>query len=72
MVGPLYLKDALLQLQKLKDQADKAIAQISDEALFAVLDPEANRIALIMKHMQHPARTLEGGRRVEERPDRPC
>src|SRR5438093_12752768 len=46
-----FLDDALLQLRKLKDLADKAIAQIEDEHLFVVLDPEANSIAVIMKHM---------------------
>lgn len=46
-----YLDDTLLQLRKLKTQADKAIAQIDDQQLFALLDPEANSIAIIMKHM---------------------
>jgi hypothetical protein len=46
-----YLDDTLRQLGKLKSQADKAIAQVDDRHLFAVLDPEANSIALIMKHM---------------------
>jgi hypothetical protein len=46
-----YLDDCLLQLRKLKAQADKAIAQIDDERLFALIDPEANSIALIMKHV---------------------
>ena len=51
MVADVFLKDALLQLRKLKEQADKAIAQIGEADLFAILDPEANSIALIMKHM---------------------
>jgi len=46
-----FLDDAMLQLRKLKAQADKAISQTSDEHFFATLDPEANSIALIMKHM---------------------
>ncbi len=46
-----YLDDTLLQLRKLKTQADKAIAQIDDQQLFALLDPEANSVAIIMKHM---------------------
>jgi len=46
-----FLQDAVLQLRKLKAQADKAISQTSDEHFFATLDPEANSIALIMKHM---------------------
>ena len=46
-----YLDDTVRQLRKLKGQADKALAQIRPEDLFATLDPEANSIAVIMKHM---------------------
>ena len=51
MIEQHYLDDSLRQLRKLKAQADKAIAQTSNEHLFSLLDPEANSIALIMKHM---------------------
>jgi len=51
MIERHYLDDCLLQLRKLKTLADKAIDQIEHEHLFAVLDPEANSIAVIMKHM---------------------
>jgi hypothetical protein len=51
MIEQHFLDDALRQLRKLKDQADKAITQTSDEHFFATLDPEANSIALLMKHM---------------------
>lgn len=51
MIDRHYLEDSLLQLRKLKSLADKAIGQIEDEHLFAVLGPEANTIAVIMKHM---------------------
>jgi hypothetical protein len=51
MIERHYLEDSLLQLRKLKRQADKAIGQIDDEQLFAALDPEANSIAVIMKHI---------------------
>ena len=51
MIEQAFLKDAVLQFRKLKAQADKALAQTSDEHYFAALDPEANSIALIMKHM---------------------
>jgi uncharacterized protein DUF1572 len=51
MIEQHFLDDALQQLRKLKEQADKAIGQTSDEHFFATLDPEANSIALIMKHM---------------------
>jgi hypothetical protein len=46
-----YLDDCLVQLRKLKTQADRAIAQIGDQQFFAELDPEANSIALLMKHI---------------------
>ena len=51
MIERHYLDDCLLQLRKLKTLADKAISQTEEEHLFAVLDPEANSIAVIMKHM---------------------
>lgn len=46
-----YLEDTVRQLRKLKSLADKAVAQIQPEHFFAVLDPEANSIAVIMKHV---------------------
>ena len=51
MIEQHFLDDARTQLRKLKELADKAIAQVADADLFAVLDPEANSIAIIMKHM---------------------
>ena len=42
MFEDAYLQDVIVQLQKLKDQADKSVAQISDEQFLATLDPEAN------------------------------
>jgi hypothetical protein len=46
-----YIDDCLFQLRKLKAQADKAIAQVDDTQFFATLDPDANSIALIVKHV---------------------
>jgi hypothetical protein len=46
-----YLDEALHQLRKLRTQADRALAQIDDAHLFAVLGPESNSIAVIMKHV---------------------
>jgi Protein of unknown function (DUF1572) len=46
-----FLDDCLFQLRKLKAQADKAMAQIDDLHFFALLDPDANSIALIVKHV---------------------
>ena len=51
MIEKQFLDDTLLQLRKLKAQADKAVAQITAEDFFAVLGPEDNSIALIMKHV---------------------
>jgi hypothetical protein len=46
-----YLDDCVLQLRKLKAQADKAMAQVDDAHFFALLDADANSIALIVKHV---------------------
>jgi hypothetical protein len=46
-----YLQDALLQLRKLKSQADRALAQVREEDWLTTLDPESNSIAIIMKHV---------------------
>lgn len=51
MIEQHYLDEALHQLRKLKAQADRALAQIRDPDLFAVIGPESNSIAVIMKHM---------------------
>jgi hypothetical protein len=46
-----FLDDCLVQLRKLKTQAEKAMDQIDDEQFVALIDPEANSIALIVKHL---------------------
>lgn len=51
MIEQHYLEDSLFQLRKLKAQADKAMAQVGDAQFFSVLDPDANSIALIVKHV---------------------
>ena len=51
MSGRQILDEALVQLDKLKKLADRAEAQVGDEDFFALLDAEANSIALVMKHM---------------------
>jgi hypothetical protein len=45
------LSAAIDELQKIKKLADKSIAQLSDEQLHATLDPEANSVAVLMRHM---------------------
>jgi hypothetical protein len=46
-----YLDDCVLQLRKVKGDADKAMAQIDDAQFFELLDADANSIALIVKHV---------------------
>src|SRR3954451_2190718 len=46
-----YLQDALTLFRYYKDLSERAMAQITDEQLFTVLDGEANSIAVIVKHM---------------------
>ena len=46
-----YLADSLHVLRHYKNLAEKAIAQVTDEQLSAVLDDEMNSIATIVKHM---------------------
>jgi hypothetical protein len=49
--GDHYLQDSVKAFRAYKKLAEKALAQISDEELFQVLDPESNSIAITMKHM---------------------
>jgi hypothetical protein len=46
-----YIEDAVAVFRYYKKLAERAMAQVSDEQLFATLDPEANSIAVIAKHM---------------------
>jgi hypothetical protein len=46
-----YLEDSLASFRQYKKLAEGAMAQVADEQLFAALDPEANSIAIIAKHM---------------------
>jgi Protein of unknown function (DUF1572) len=46
-----YLVDSLDLFRFYKKMAEKAMAQVNDEHLFAVLDGEMNSIAIIVKHM---------------------
>jgi len=51
MIERAFLDDSILQFRKLQRLAEKAIAQVSHEDFFDTLDPEANSIALLVKHM---------------------
>jgi hypothetical protein len=46
-----YIRDSLSLFRYYKKLADGAMAQVTDEQLFATLDDEANSIALVVKHM---------------------
>jgi hypothetical protein len=46
-----YLADSLALFRMYKKIAEGAMAQVTDEQLFATLDAEMNSIALIVKHM---------------------
>ncbi len=46
-----YIQDSLAVLRYYKQLAERAMEQVTDEQLFAALDPEANSIAIIVKHM---------------------
>jgi hypothetical protein len=46
-----YLQDSLSLFRYYKKLAEGAMEQVTDEQLFAVLDPEMNSIAIIVKHM---------------------
>ena len=51
MIEQHYLDDCVFQLRKLKAQADTAMTQVDDPQFFALLDEDANSIALIVKHV---------------------
>jgi uncharacterized protein DUF1572 len=51
MQSDVYLQESIQQFRRLKELADKAIAQIDPGSVFATLDAESNSIAIIMKHM---------------------
>ena len=46
-----YIEDSLSLFRYYKKLGEGAIEQVSDEQLFAALDPEMNSIAIIVKHM---------------------
>jgi Protein of unknown function (DUF1572) len=46
-----YLKDSIEVLRYYKKLAERAMAQVPDEALLTSPDPESNSIAIIVKHL---------------------
>jgi hypothetical protein len=51
MLAETYKKDALRHFRSLKWMAERAVAQVSDDDLFRLIDAESNSIAHIMKHL---------------------
>jgi hypothetical protein len=46
-----HIEDSIEVFRYYKRLAERSMAQVADEQLFAVLDSEANSIAIIVKHM---------------------
>jgi hypothetical protein len=46
-----YLKDSIEVLRYYKRLAERAMAQIPDEALFSAVDSQSNSVAIIVKHL---------------------
>jgi hypothetical protein len=46
-----YVADSLTLFRYYKGLVERALAQLSDEQLFAVLDSESNSVAVIVKHL---------------------
>ena len=51
MIEQHYLDDCLFELRRLKRDADKAMAQVDAQQFFSLIDPDANSIAVIVKHV---------------------
>ena len=71
MTSPI-LDIARDELEKIKKLADKSIAQLDDHQLWAKLDPEANSVAILMRHMAGNMRSRWTDFRTSdgEKPDR--
>ncbi|MGD0759842.1 MAG: DUF1572 family protein [Candidatus Sulfotelmatobacter sp.] len=67
-----YLDEAHHQMRGHKRLAEGAMAQLKDEELFGMLDPESNSIAVIVKHMAGNMRSRFTGFLTSdgEKPDR--
>lgn len=50
-IGAAYLADVLRNFRGYKKLAEEALGQISDEEIFRLLDPDANSVAILIKHM---------------------
>ena len=66
------LEVAIDELQKVKKLADKSIEQLDDDQLWQKIDPEANSVAILMRHMAGNMRSRWTDFRTSdgEKPDR--
>ena len=71
-LGRHYAADIARMFRNYKTMADKAIAQVSDTDLHALIDPGANSLAVIMKHVAGNLRSRFGDFLTTdgEKPDR--
>ena len=56
-IATLYLDEIRRQLRGHKRMAEPALAQLDDRDFFATIDPEANSVAAIVKHIAGNARS---------------
>ena len=72
MAGPTYLRDIVRTYRNYKALGDGAMAQVSDADLYALVDPDANSIAIIVKHLAGNLRSrfTDFLTRDGEKPDR--
>lgn len=71
-LGTHLLADAIARFRELKRLGDGALAQVDDAAFFARLDPDANAIAHVVKHVAGNLRSRWRNFLTEdgEKPDR--
>lgn len=50
-IGSEFLADALRNFRSYKKLGEEALAQVRDDEIFRLIDPEANSIAILIKHM---------------------
>jgi Protein of unknown function (DUF1572) len=53
----LIIEELRLEAHKLKQQAEKAIAQVDEKGFFARIDGDANSIAVLVKHLGNNLRS---------------
>ena len=51
MTGEQFLRDVTERFRAYQQKAEQAIAQVSDDAFYAVLDENSNSIAQLVKHL---------------------